>query len=74
MFVDPGLKPPFWFDDLGLNDDLIERKKVSFLSNYPELTQAVGVILFTSLFASNFSLLFATFDMFIGKNPHIKLE
>jgi len=66
MFVDPGLKPPFWFDDLGLNDDLIERKKVSFLSNYPELTQAVGVILFTSLFASNFSLLFATFDMFIG--------
>ena len=65
--VDPWRKPPFWFDDLGLNDDLIERKKVSFLSNYPELTQTVGVILFTSLFASNFSLLFSTFDMFVGK-------
>ena len=65
--VDPWRKPPFWFDDLGLNDNLIERKKVSFLSNYPELTQAVGVILFTSLFASNFSLLFSTFDMFVGK-------
>ena len=65
-FEDPWWKPPFWFDDLGLNDDLIERKKVSFLSNYPELTQAVGVVLFTSLFASNFSLLFSSIDMFVG--------
>jgi len=69
------LQPPFWFDDLGLNDDLIERKKVSFLSNYPELTQAVGVILFTSLFASNFSLLFSTFDMFVGiKFPFKRIQ
>ena len=73
--VDPWRKPPFWFDDLGLNDDLIERKKFSFLSNYPELTQAVGVILFTSLFASNFSLLFSTFDMFVGiKFPFKRIQ
>ena len=60
---------------MGLNDDLIERKKFSFLSNYPELTQAVGVILFTSLFASNFSLLFSTFDMFVGiKFPFKRIQ
>jgi len=41
-----------------------ERKAVSFLSNYPEFTQVVGILTYTSLFASNFSLLVATIDRF----------